>query len=91
MPAGRFGVVVDDCLEFRTVGFGGGGIDPLLAAMLGLVVEDCRVEEGVVFVRGVEAPEVAADPNCFVGDFVGDYTSFSIFQMPQLLLKWTYS
>jgi hypothetical protein len=44
---------------------------------LGFVVDidDVRVTTEGVPVLGVEAPEFAAEASCFVGDFVGDFTT----------------
>lgn len=65
-----------DCLDVLEVGTGGGPIEVRLPPMLGrgfeVVTDDTRPFDGVP-VLGVDAAEVPADPNCFVGDFVGDF------------------
>jgi hypothetical protein len=67
-------------LEVLVAGTGGGPIDVLFPApMLGLgfiPAAGFEPTDGVV-VRGVEVPELAPEPNCFVGDFVGDYDAIS--------------
>jgi hypothetical protein len=50
----------------------------MLARGFAAVVGGARATEGVV-VRGVEAPDVTAEPNCLVGDLVGDYQKKSDF------------
>ena len=53
---------------------GGGPIDVRLltpARGLAAVVGGARPVEGVV-VRGVDGPDVTAEPSCLVGDLVGD-------------------
>jgi hypothetical protein len=64
----------------RDAGKAGGPMDVRFVAETGRgFVED--IEGGLVLegvpVRGVEVPEVAAEANCLVGDFVGDYTNVS--------------
>lgn len=65
-----------DGFEVLVAGTGGGPIDVLFPAPifgLGFIpAAGLEPTDGVV-VRGVEVPEVAAELNCFVGDFVGDY------------------
>jgi hypothetical protein len=69
-------VPASDCLDVLEAGIGGGPMDVLLAAPTADRgfddVDGARVIEGVP-VLGVDAPDVAADASCFVGDFVGDY------------------
>lgn len=82
LPTRAFVPVVpaSDCLDVRDAGIGGGPMDVLLAPpTLGLgfeVVDVGRVVDGVL-VLGVDAPDVAADVSCLVGDFVGDYPRIS--------------
>lgn len=76
LPAAVF--VANEFLDVR-VGGGGGPIEvglfpPVVGLDLAIVVE-AGLAPGVE-VRGVDAPEVADDPSCFVGDFVGDCRSF---------------
>lgn len=58
-------------LTLFAAGLGGGAIDVLLPPIDGLVVEEALVE-GVPLLE-LEAPVFGPEPNCFVGDFTGDY------------------
>ncbi len=68
-------VPANDCLDVLDAGIGGGPIEVRLLLMLGrgfeVDIDRTRPFEGVL-VLGEEAPEVAADASCFVGDLVGD-------------------
>ena len=67
-------VNVDLVARWPAAGKGGGPIDgrlPALGRDLDVVVVGWPDMEGVD-VRGVEVPEEAFDPSCFVGDLTGD-------------------